>query len=105
MNKTVGAVRERERERESKVLKNVTFNYCAKNGNNLDKKFGTNKIIYIDTLRIDCLVKVENRNVYKMLLQNGLSFLCLNEEKRIYKNGIGKRYKPKIKIDCKDKYA
>ena len=105
MNKTVGAVRERERERESKALKNGAFDYCTKNRNNLDKKFETDKIIYIDTLRIDCLVKVKNRDVYKMLLQNGLSFLCLNEEKRIYKNGIGKRYKPKIKIDCKDKYA
>ena len=103
MNKTVGAVRERERE--SKVLKNVTFDYCAKNGNNLDKKFETNKIIYIDTLKIDCLVKVENRNVYKMLLQKGLSFLCFKEKNKICKNGIGKKYKPKIKIDCKDKYA
>ena len=105
MNKTLGAVRERERERESKALKNVTFNYCAKNRNNLDKKFETDKIIYIDTLRIDCLVKVKNRDVYKMLLQNGLSFLCVKEGNKICKNGIVKRYKTKLKIDCKDKYA
>ena len=110
MLKTVGVVREREREREGE-LKTDVFSLIVKELKNTSKIDNTNyKNIFNKNKRIDCLAKVASRVLKKMhimynnmhsnniciqLLQNSLSFLRTKNNE----------YRQENINDIKDKYA